>query len=100
MDIYTLKRNGIYKARFVVRGDKQRPRINNEYTFATMVRPETFRTILALIVAQGLQAYSYDVTAFMNALIDAPSTIYVAPPKVYETIDIDGQLLVWLLNSS
>lgn len=46
-----LKRNGVYKARFVVRGDKQQPRIDYEYTFATIVRLETFRTVLALIAA-------------------------------------------------
>lgn len=94
-----LKRNGVYKARFVVRGDKQQPRIDYEYTFATIVRLETFRTVLALIAAWGLEAYSFDVViAFMNAPIKAPSLIYVAPPKGYETKDDDGQLLVWLLR--
>ncbi|CAM6097308.1 unnamed protein product [Calypogeia fissa] len=96
--VYTRKRNGIFKARFVVRGDKQRPGMDYSDTFASVVRLETFRMVMALIAAYNLEAHCWDiVTAFLNALIQAGLLLYVHPPPGYETYDADGNLLIWLL---
>lgn len=53
---YKIKWNDTYKARFVVRGDKQQPGVDFEDMFAAVVRPETFRVIMALIAALDLEA--------------------------------------------
>lgn len=96
--VYTIKRSGRYKARFVIRGDKQRPGIDYEETFASVVRPETLRALFAMIATKDLEAQSYDVIcAFLYALMTSGIFIYVRPPQGYETYDSFGNLLVWLL---
>lgn len=74
-----------YKARFVVRDDKQRPWIDYKFTFAIVICLENFWAIVALMAIDNLEAFLYDVViSFMNVVIDAPFPIYVAPPKDYE----------------
>lgn len=63
-----------------------------------MVRPKTFRAIMALVAIHDLEAHSWDiVTAFLNALLQDGLSLYVRPPSGYETYDNDGNLLVWHL---
>lgn len=97
--VYSHKRtSGIYKARFVARGDKQRPGEDFDDTFASVVRPETFRTLMALIAPDDLEAKSFDVvTAFLYALMAGQAPIYICPPAGYEKYDKEGRLLVLLL---
>jgi hypothetical protein len=59
--VYEIKRTGVYKARFVARGDKQRPGSDYEQTFAQVVRPKTWRIIMALIAVQDLHTHAVDV---------------------------------------
>lgn len=49
--VYEVKRSGIYKARFVARGDRQCPGEDYEDTFAFVVRLETLRVIFALLAS-------------------------------------------------
>ncbi|CAM6126890.1 unnamed protein product [Calypogeia fissa] len=97
--VYSLKRtSGIYKARFVARGDKQRPGKDFEDTFASVVRPETFRALMAMVNSNDLEARSFDiVTAFLYALMKGQAPIYIRPPSGYEEYDEEGRLLVLLL---
>ncbi|CAM6098115.1 unnamed protein product [Calypogeia fissa] len=90
--------SGIYKARFVARGDKQRPGEDFTDTFASVVRPETFWALMALITSSDLEAKSFDiVTTFLYALMKGQPPIYVKPPPGYEEYDSEGRLLVLLL---
>lgn len=96
--VYNVKRNGVYKARLVARGDKQRPGMDYEDTFSNVVRPETLRTIFAMTAARNLEAHCVDVvTAFLHSLMEAERVIYIRPPPGYETYDESGQMLVWFL---
>lgn len=88
----------MYKARFVVHGDKQCTGIDFEDTFAAIVRPETFWVIMALVPTLDLEANSWDIiAAFFNALIDKKKNKFVQPPPGHETYDSTDNLLVWLL---
>lgn len=100
--VYSRKRtSGLYKARFVARGDKQRPGEDFQETFASVVRSETLHTILALVTTHNLHAKAFDVvTAFLNALMEGQAPMYVRPPPGYEEYDEAGQLLVWLLSKA
>ncbi|CAM6128070.1 unnamed protein product [Calypogeia fissa] len=97
--VYSYKRtSGLYKARFVARGDKQRPGEDFLDTFASVVRPETLRSLMALVNSGDLEAHAFDiVTAFLYALMQGQPPIYVRPPPGYETYDEEGRLLVLLL---
>jgi hypothetical protein len=96
--VYNVKRNGHYKARFVARGDKQRPGSDYTEIFANVVRPETLRLLFALICYYNLEAHCVDImTAFLYTLMASEHPIFVRPPPGYETFDSQGRLLVWLL---
>lgn len=80
---YDIKRNGLFKARFVARGDKQRPGLDYGETFSTMVRPESFRMIMAMVAAQDWEAHVVDVvTAFLHVLLKDEPIMYIRPPRV------------------
>ena len=56
-----------YKARLVAQGYSQRPGIDYEETFSTVVRFESVRPIIALAVHGNLKLHEMDVkTAFLN----------------------------------
>jgi hypothetical protein len=95
---YDIKRDGVFKARFVARGDKQRPGTDYADTFANVVRPETLRLILAIVCILGLCADCVDImTAFLNTLMKSDQPVFLAPPPGHKTYDKQGRLLVWLL---
>lgn len=93
--VYTIKKNGLFKARFIVRGDKQCLGVDFEDTFATIVHPKTFGIIVALVIANDLEDFCWDIiSTLLNALIDELQIIYVLPPPGHETYDMNDALLV------
>ena len=55
------------KARLCIRGDKQTPNINYFKTFASIVRYDTFRFLMAKVAVEDLKLDYIDVeTAFLN----------------------------------
>lgn len=65
-----------YKARFVVRGFEQREGIDFNETFASVVKPMSYKMIFAIAVALDLELEQMDVkTAFLYGLIN--EEIYV-----------------------
>lgn len=96
--VYEIKRSGIYKARYVARGDRQLPSEDYEDTFASVVRPETLRVIFALLASGNYEVKVWDVVmAFLNALLSNATPIYVCPLQGYEKYDLLGRLLIWFL---
>jgi hypothetical protein len=75
---YKVKRNGNLKARFVARGDKQRPRADYQETFANVVRPETLRVLFAITAIEDREAHCVDImTAFLNTVMKSDCPIYL-----------------------
>jgi len=84
--IYKFDKNNVlfrWKARLVLRGDKQRPGINYGDTFASVVRPSIFKLLMALVTAYDLECEHLDVImAFLNGKLDRKN-IYIQLPEGY-----------------
>jgi hypothetical protein len=88
---YEVKQNGNLKARFVARGDKERPGTNFQETFASVVLPETLRVLLAITAIENREAHCVDImTAFLHTLLPSEQPIFLRPPQAYETYDSSG----------
>ena len=98
--IYKFDKNNVlfkWKARLVLRGDKQRPGIDYGDTFAGVVRPSTFKLLMALVAAYDLECEHLDViTAFLNGKLDRKN-IYIQLPEEYHQYLKDGVTLMGLL---
>ncbi|KAM6514095.1 hypothetical protein FALCPG4_18898 [Fusarium falciforme] len=69
-----------YKARFVVRGFEQREGIDFNETFASVVKPMSYKMIFAITAALDLELEQMDVkTAFLYGLVT--EEIYVEQPE-------------------
>ena len=96
--VYKIKRgaNGEitrYKARWVVRGFEQQEGIDYHETFASVVKPMSYKTLFALAAAKDLEIEQMDVkTAFLYGDID--EEIYVEQPPGFD----DGTGRVCRLN--
>lgn len=91
---YDIKRNSVFKARFVARGDKQRPGLDYGETFSSMVRLESFHMIMAITTVKNWEAHVMDVvTAFLHVLLKGEPPMYICPPPGYETYDDQGRML-------
>jgi len=74
-----------YKARVVVRGFEQQYRIDYWETFASVVRYDTLRALLAKAAVKDLEIDQIDVnTAFLN--LDLDEEIYMQVPDYFELI--------------
>ena len=73
----------IYKARLTVKGCSQVYGINFKETFSPVAQITTFRLILSLCAAMGLEAYQMDVqNAFPNASLHNVEIYMVPPPQL------------------
>jgi hypothetical protein len=90
--VYKLKRgpNGEilrYKARWVVRGFEQEYGVDYHETFASVVKPMSYKALFAIAAALDLEIHQMDVkTAFLYGNVD--EEIYVEqPPEMGDGTD-------------
>jgi hypothetical protein len=82
-----------YKARWVIRGDQQREGIDFNETFATVVKPMSYKLIFAIAAALDWEIDQMDVkTAFLYGKVE--ETVYMEQPTGLE----DGSTKVCKLN--
>ena len=87
-----------YKARVVVCGYSQRPGVDYDRAFSSTLRATSFRTLLAIAAAQGLQLRQVDVSnAFVQAELDGVD-LYVDMARGFEQYDTDGEPFVLKLR--
>lgn len=86
-----------YKARWVLRGFKQRPGVDFDETFSSVVKPSTVRTVLSLAVSRRWPIHQLDVkNAFLHGTLQ--ETVYcIQPPGFVDTSHPD---MVCRLNKS
>lgn len=81
-----------YKARFVAKGFSQRPGIDFQETYASVVTHDTFRTVMAETAAEDLEAEQFDIaTAFLNGPL--VEEIYLAQPEGFVTPGREDEVL-------
>jgi hypothetical protein len=72
-----------YKARWVAHGFKQRHGVDFDETFASVVKPVSYKSLMAISTIRGLQIRHMDVvTAFLYGLLD--EDVYVIQPHMFE----------------
>jgi hypothetical protein len=86
--VYNLKRGAEgeilrHKARFVVRGFEQQEGVDYNETFASVVKPMSYKMLLAIAAAEDLEIEQMDIkTAFLYGEID--EEIYVSQPEGFD----------------
>lgn len=81
--VYTIKGDGRYKARWVIKGFSQRPGFDYDETYAAVSKQTSWKMLLALAAVKGWKVRQADVvTAFLNGPID--HEIYTQLPKGFE----------------
>ncbi|CCE29311.1 uncharacterized protein CPUR_03004 [Claviceps purpurea 20.1] len=84
-----------HKARWVVRGFEQEEGLDYQETFASVVKPMSYKALFAIAAALNLELHQMDVkTAFLYGLID--DLVYVEQPEGFN----DGTDRVCLLNKA
>ena len=72
-----------YKVRWVVHGYKQKEGLDYLDTFATVVKPVSYKTLMGISVKRGLTIHHMDVvTASLYGFLD--EAIYVIQPTLFE----------------
>jgi histone deacetylase 1/2 len=85
------------KARWVLRGDVQRPGIDFDQTFSPVVKPATIRTVLTLAASNQWPVHQLDVSnAFLHGTLK--ETVYCQQPTGF--VDADHPDYVCLLDKS
>jgi transposase InsO family protein len=84
--VLKIKRDGVFKARWVVSGNRQRPGIDYTEVYAATAKSTSIRVLLALTAIHDLEAQQLDVmNAFLNAHLK--ETIYVEMPHGFAQKD-------------
>jgi hypothetical protein len=79
-----------YKARWVAHGFKQRYGVDFDETFTSVVKPISYKTLMAISAKRGLQIRHMDVvTAFLYGVLD--EDVYVDQPHMFEFGGNDGK---------
>ncbi len=90
--VYKLKRDGSYKARWVVKGFEQVKGLDYQQIFAAVVRADTFRTLLAIATLLDWDISNIDIdSAFLYGDID--SEVYIELPEGFSESHKCGKLL-------
>lgn len=90
--VYKLKRDGSYKARWVVKGFEQVKGLDYQQVFAAVVRADTFRTLLAVATLLDWDISNVDIdSAFLYGDID--TEVYIELPEGFESSNKCGKLL-------
>ena len=90
--VYKLKRDGTYKARWVVKGYEQVKGLDYQQIFAAVVRADTFRTLLAIATLLDWDISNIDVdSAFLYGDID--TEVYIELPEGFAESHTCGKLL-------
>jgi histone deacetylase 1/2 len=85
------------KARWVLRGDTQRPGVDFDQTFSSVVKPVTIRIVLTLAASNGWPVHQLDVSnAFLRG--ELKETVYCQQPTGF--VDSHHLNHVWLLSKS
>ena len=90
--VYKIKRDGVYKARWVVKGFEQVKGLDYQQIFAAVVRADTFRTLLAIATLLDWDISNIDIdSAFLYGEID--TEVYIELPEGFYESHICGKLL-------
>jgi hypothetical protein len=90
--VYKVKRDGSFKARWVVKGFEQVKGLDYQQVFAAVVRADTFRTLLAIATLLNWDISNVDIdSAFLHGNID--TEVYIELPKGFYSPDKCGKLL-------
>ncbi|KAF4312969.1 hypothetical protein GTA08_BOTSDO00667 [Botryosphaeria dothidea] len=83
----------LFKARLVVRGDKQRPGLDYFATYAAVARASTLRLIFALVAVYDLEYEQVDiVSAFIQSLMDQKG-VYIRLPEGFREYEGNEELI-------
>jgi hypothetical protein len=86
-----------YKARWVVRGFRQRAGVDFSNTFAPVIKPDTIRTILHLAISRAWPVHQMDVSnAFLHGHLS--EQVYCQQPTSF--VDVEHPDHVCLLSRS
>ena len=78
-----------YKSRWVVKGFQQEEGFNFSETFASVVKPMSYKVLFSIAASQDLEIEQMDVkTAFLNSPID--DEVYVEQPHGFEVTSVNG----------
>jgi hypothetical protein len=89
--VYRFKRDGSYKARWVVKGFEQVKGLDYQQVFAAVVRADTFRTLLAIATLLDWDISNIDIdSAFLYGEID--TEIYIELPEGFGPPNKCGKL--------
>ncbi|KAJ5707116.1 hypothetical protein N7488_006917 [Penicillium malachiteum] len=89
-----------YRARWVIYGNRRRPGIYFEESYAPMAAERSFKLLFALIAEKSWEARQFDViTAYLNVSIDDREIYMTLPTKRRHSL-LPRTSSVWLMTSS